>query len=353
MQSLLTDTLLPSPAPTGNDPRATVRRDADAAQDRDAAQSAEKPVSIRVILSDEALERAAKARKAAFQMATEATQSRQDLARARVAQIKQRIDTLKKMLMFLGAAAAKAILRELRQLAGELGQAASALKDSGGAPAATGAAPGAAAPVVHGADGPAAPGASDGAQAVSPADTANDADGAEAASAEAGPAASTAATARALAAYATVGDTATAVDADAGPPAADVAAQGAAAAARADAAKGASVPGETDKADDQADQAAATAESRQDPQAAQKRRENDAQAVREAIRAMKELLAMLKSKLRQHDKDAQKQVHEIQHDLDEATKTAQAIEDGGLDGVQGGAMNVGGADAGGAMAASA
>ncbi|WP_063589176.1 hypothetical protein [Achromobacter ruhlandii] len=353
MQSLLTDTLLPSPAPTGNDPRATVRRDADAAQDRDAAQSAEKPVSIRVILSDEALERAAKARKAAFQMATDAAQSRQDLARARVAQIKQRIDTLKKMLMFLGAAAAKAILRELRRLAGELGQAASALKDSGGAPAATGAASGAAAPVVHGADGPAAPGASDGAQAVSPADTANDADGAEAASAEAGPAASTAATARALAAYATVGDTATAVDADAGPPAADVAAQGAAAAGRADAAKGASVPGETDKADDQADKAAATAESRQDPQAAQKRRENDAQAVREAIRAMKELLAMLKSKLRQHDKDAQKQVHEIQHDLDEATKTAQAIEDGGLDGVQGGAMNVGGADAGGAMAASA
>ncbi|CAB3893217.1 hypothetical protein [Achromobacter ruhlandii] len=113
------------------------------------------------------------------------------------------------------------------------------------------------------------------------------------------------------------------------------------------------MPGETDKADDQADKAAATAESRQDPQAAQKRRENDAQAVREAIRAMKELLAMLKSKLRQHDKDAQKQVHEIQHDLDEATKTAQAIEDGGLDGVQGGAMNVGGADAGGAMAASA
>ncbi|AOU96341.1 uncharacterized protein AruCF_5450 [Achromobacter ruhlandii] len=154
MQSLLTDTLLPSPAPTGNDPRATVRRDADAAQDRDAAQSAEKPVSIRVILSDEALERAAKARKAAFQMATDAAQSRQDLARARVAQIKQRIDTLKKMLMFLGAAAAKAILRELRQLAGELGQAASALKDSGGAPAATGAAPGAAAPVVHGADRP-------------------------------------------------------------------------------------------------------------------------------------------------------------------------------------------------------
>lgn len=70
---------------------------------------------------------------------------------------------------------------------------------------------------------------------------------------------------------------------------------------------------------------------------------------------MKELLAMLKSKLRQQDKAAQKQVREVQDALDEATKTAQAIEGGGtgggLDSGMGGAMSIGGADAGGGAGA--
>ncbi|EFV83671.1 hypothetical protein HMPREF0005_03470 [Achromobacter xylosoxidans C54] len=51
--------------------------------------------------------------------------------------------------------------------------------------------------------------------------------------------------------------------------------------------------------------------------------------MRDAIRAMKELLAMLKSKLRQHDKEAQKQVAEVRDALAEAEKTAQAIDGGG------------------------
>ena len=88
----------------------------------------------RQVLSDDALERAAKARKAISQLAVDAAQSRQDFARSRVSQIKQRIEMLKKMLMFLGKAAAKSILLELRQLAGELCQAASALKAGAGAP---------------------------------------------------------------------------------------------------------------------------------------------------------------------------------------------------------------------------
>ncbi|WP_287820212.1 hypothetical protein, partial [Achromobacter sp.] len=134
MQPLATDSVLPPAAPTGNDPRAA-RRDADAdtkAQDPETAAS-DRPVSVRVVLSDDALERAAKARKAISQLAVDAAQSRQDFARSRVSQIKQRIEMLKKMLMFLGKAAAKSILQELRQLSGELGQAAAALKSSGGA----------------------------------------------------------------------------------------------------------------------------------------------------------------------------------------------------------------------------
>ncbi|MCH1994310.1 hypothetical protein L7Q78_16105 [Achromobacter xylosoxidans] len=339
MQSLLTDTLLPTTATASNDAPAAARRDADAARDRAAAQPADKPVSIRVILSDDALERAAKARKAAFQMATNAAQSRHDLARARVAQIKQRIDTLKKMLMFLGKAAAKAILRELRQLAGELGQAASALKDSGGVQAA-GASPGAAAaPVVHGASGVPATGDANG----TPAGTAEGAD-----ATGAGAPTPTTAASRALAAYAAASDTALDSDADtADTPAADTAAQGAAAAARADAAKAASASVDTDTAGDRNDKAGAPTESRHEPQAAQKRREGDAQAVRDAIRAMKELLAMLKSKLRQHDKEAQKQVAEVRDALAEAEKTAQAIDGGGA------AVGVGGMEGGDATTAAA
>ena len=106
-------------------------------------------------MSDDALERADKARKAIAQLSASTVQSRQDQARSRVEQIKQRIEMLKKMLMLLGKAAAKAILVELRQLAGELGQAAAALKDSGGA-ATMGASVGpTTAPVVHGAATPA------------------------------------------------------------------------------------------------------------------------------------------------------------------------------------------------------
>ena len=127
MQPLATDNLLPPAVPAGSDPRAA-RRDADAdakAQNLETTTS-DRPVSVRVVLSDDALERAAKARKAASQIAVDAAQSRQDFARSRVSQIKQRIEMLKKMLMFLGKAAAKSILLELRQLAGELGQAAAA-----------------------------------------------------------------------------------------------------------------------------------------------------------------------------------------------------------------------------------
>ncbi len=86
------------------------------------------------------------------------------------------------------------------------------------------------------------------------------------------------------------------------------AAQGATPAPR-DAAKDVSVPGEQDKPDGASgedDKSTSAADSRQERQVEQKRRQDDAQAVRDAIRAMKELLAMLKSKLRMQDKATQK-----------------------------------------------
>ncbi|CUJ50575.1 Uncharacterised protein [Achromobacter xylosoxidans] len=56
---------------------------------------------------------------------------------------------------------------------------------------------------------------------------------------------------------------------------------------------------------------------------------------------------MLKSKLRQHDKEAQKQVAEVRDALAEAEKTAQAIDGGGA------AVGVGGMEGGDATTAAA
>lgn len=52
-------------------------------------------------------------------------------ARERVAKVKQRIDELKKMLIMFGGLAPKALIRELKQLAGELKSAAKDLQDGG------------------------------------------------------------------------------------------------------------------------------------------------------------------------------------------------------------------------------
>ncbi len=78
----------------------------------------------------------------------------QDMARERIAQIKERIAQLKMLLVTLGGAAAKAVLQELRQLGAELKQAAAALNSSSSsAPAASVAAPAAAASPAPAGDG--------------------------------------------------------------------------------------------------------------------------------------------------------------------------------------------------------
>lgn len=60
-------------------------------------------------------------------------QAKKARARERVAEVKKRIDELKKMLMMFGGMAPKALIRELKQLAGELKVAAKDLQEGGSA----------------------------------------------------------------------------------------------------------------------------------------------------------------------------------------------------------------------------
>lgn len=60
-------------------------------------------------------------------------QAKKARARERVAEVKKRIDELKKMLVMFGGMAPKALLRELKQLAGELKGAAKDLQEGGSA----------------------------------------------------------------------------------------------------------------------------------------------------------------------------------------------------------------------------
>lgn len=66
-------------------------------------------------------------------------ESKKTKARARVAEIKQRVDELKRLVSLFGAMAPKALLRELQQLAGELKSAAKELKEGWGSSSSGGA----------------------------------------------------------------------------------------------------------------------------------------------------------------------------------------------------------------------
>ena len=92
--------------------------------------------SVTLSLSEYAKKRMATMREATGklrEMQAKQQQVRKEAARQRLADIKQRIAILKKLAVSLGAYAAKGVLRQLKQLAQELGQVASVLKeDSGG-----------------------------------------------------------------------------------------------------------------------------------------------------------------------------------------------------------------------------
>lgn len=96
-----------------------------------AGSEPEQQPSVTVTLSEYAQKRA-KSMRDAFgklrEMQARQDESRKDAARQRLEDIKKRIEMLKQLVMALGPASAKGALRQLKQLAQELGQVASVLK---------------------------------------------------------------------------------------------------------------------------------------------------------------------------------------------------------------------------------
>lgn len=289
------------------------------------AQQTKNPYdSVRVTLSQMARERFAAANKVASEMqaqVNEVREARKAQARQRIEEIKQRIQMLKTLMASLGDSAAKAVLREIRQLAGSLKQAAAILKEG-----------------------------SNGGSAINIGQVGTASATSEAASASASASASAAASAAAAAAAGggTDATAAAAVSAAAVVSAPDAAEMEPASEGSADA-ESAAVPATTAApaggADEASDGASGTegdetvAESatlRQEASAAvterqreaQQRRE-DAKLVREAIQELKALLAMVKSALKRGDKEAQKDVEAIQGMIADSEKSAQALDAGG------------------------
>lgn len=100
-----------------------------------AASEPEQQPSVTVTLSEYAQKRA-KSMREAFgklrEMQARQDESRKDAARQRLEDIKRRIEMLKQLVVALGPSAAKGALRQIKQLAQELGQAAAVLKEPSG-----------------------------------------------------------------------------------------------------------------------------------------------------------------------------------------------------------------------------
>lgn len=247
----------------------------------------------------EASQKAAAAAKAYQQELTEARQNR---ARERLEEIKRRIEQLKSLVMMLGAGSAKGMLRELKQLAGELKQVAGTLKEgtSSATPAQLNEAPNLAA---------AQAGPSEAANAQ-----ADDAEG--------------------RAAYA-----ATQTLSEAGQPSASAGAQGS---------KPATLSSDASRQETQAGSEIKTADEKTIEQQKDRQREDDAQSIQTAVRALKELLALLKSQLAQqqrNDKETRKQIDEITHLISDSEKAADgmyALSAEGVGAVAGLSINVDG-----------
>ncbi|SDI03674.1 hypothetical protein SAMN05216588_110127 [Pseudomonas flavescens] len=96
--------------------------------------------SVTLTLSDYARKRMKSMREATAKlraMQRNRQEARKDAARQRLEDIKQRIEMLKQLVAALGPEAAKGMLRQIKQLAQELGQAASVLKEGSGGGAAS------------------------------------------------------------------------------------------------------------------------------------------------------------------------------------------------------------------------
>ncbi len=318
----------------------------------------EETASVRVVLSDDALERAAKARQGITELSHTSSQSDKDAARAKLAEIKQRIKMLKMMLSMMGPSAAKGIIAELRQLAGQLSQVAATLQSGTGGGGGMSVAP-MTAPVVHSA-GAAAGGAAGmgaigagadmatagvsaatgaGASAASVSEAAASAAGASA------PGASDAASAATASGAAASGAT-TAAAAAAAAPASGVTQAATAATPGTGQAEAPDVPGataasanaatadtaETAKAND--DQDATTSSSvmssaLQERHREARQRQADARAVKELIQELKALREAAERMLRQQGESDAKQFGDIDAALSKAEQSAQALNSSG------------------------
>lgn len=107
---------------------------------RKASGEPEQQPSVTVTLSEYAQKRAKSMREALGklrEMQVCQNESRKDAARQRLEDIKKRIEMLKQLVVALGPSAAKGALRQIKQLAQELGQAAAVLKEPSGGSAST------------------------------------------------------------------------------------------------------------------------------------------------------------------------------------------------------------------------
>lgn len=221
-------------------------------------------------------------------------EDRKAKSRERLEEIKRRIQELKQLLMMFGSLGAKALLRELKQLSGELKQVAGDMKESsgnsGGALSSM---------VIHGAG--------------------------QSASGQEAVAISSSAEAEAAANY--VPDEVVAEESSA---------------------ESAVMVTEDDTGMDDAANTAASASTQQQSATAEetrkqqeeKQRRDDMDSLKEAVTALKSLLALLKSMLRSEDinKDTQKQLKEITQLINDTEEIAQ--QSGSLGAISGGDLNV-------------
>ncbi|WP_033568987.1 hypothetical protein [Dickeya undicola] len=286
-------------ARTDTDASSTTRVGAQA----DASQEQPSVTSVLVQFSDEVRKRIDATMRASM---SKMNSIDQDLARGRIEQIKRRIQMLKMMMLSLvGQSVPPGVLREIRQLAAELGQAAKTLNEGGGSGVANTGTVG----VVGGEN-----------QSGAVADGSGDASSGD-----------TSASALSGAMTASVAGERAPVESDGVGEAGDQAA-GASAAEKSD--------GEASA--QEAEQLQSVAAAITERGAGSQQRRADAKSVQDAVRELKSLLAMVKNASKKDDKEAQKQIQAINQYIADTEKTVQSMNmaGGGVDLSVGPAGNV-------------
>ena len=283
-------TITPSGTSTAASVKAPAARRADdaSASTAKATGEPEQQPSVTVTLSEYAQKRA-KSMRDAFgklrDMQARQAETRKDAARQRLEDIKKRIEMLKQLVMALGPAAAKGALRQLKQLAQELGQVAAVLKEpSGGGGTAVG-------------------------------------------TARAGSGESVASAAQETATVDAVNEVApdAAVEADAGTP--EVNAETAELAAGEEAEEGDDPVASEDEAGAQAQAATSQAGNQRN----ERQRRADAEELKKVAGQLKQLLAMVRSQISgKPDEESRKLIEGIDKQLAEVEKAATGMSSGGV-----------------------